>query len=241
MPEMINFINLNMKKYLFTIGVASIFLVCGCATSRPESTSVSSATTQEKTTKIIETQQSQQSIAVKSQLLKRYEIQKNIKLLPDPEEFEALEKLNLGSEADWITYNNPQKGLEMMIPYNGKWLNPVYSLNPYDQNNDTIYFGTILEGGEGYGHWTSGQKLRFLPAESKEKTLDRLKQEYKDPDDILKTQTFTIADKEIVEYELEGMCQGGGTIIIGPKYNYELSTECGPNTRQEIITTMRFL
>lgn len=190
----------------------------------------------------------------KRTLIVRNQVAKFTSQLPDTCEFAKIESLHFFStektewqqavnpETDWVTYKNPEKGLEVSIPYNPNWGSPTYQLNPYDEYNNRLSFGTINIRGEGCGAWIPGtQRLDFIPAETKEKTLARLQKE----SDTLKfgysIKSFTIDGKDVVEYNKDGLCGGGGTIIIGKKYNYELSTVCYANTREDIIKSMKFI
>ncbi len=136
----------------------------------------------------------------------------------------------------------------MSIPYNPNWGSPEYKLNPYDEYDNGLSFDTINFSGEGCGTWLGeNQRLDFIPAETKGETLARLQQEEEQERETLKyaseydIKTLTIDGKEVVEYNKLSLCGGGGTIVIGEKYNYELSTKCGSNTREDIIKSMKFI
>lgn len=177
-------------------------------------------------------------------LIQRDEIEKFRSQLPDPCNFDEIDALHFSTdqETDWATYRNLEKGLEISIPHNPIWGSPQYRLNAYDEYNNGLSFGTINVRGEGCGSWIPGmQRLDFKPAKTKEAVLRRLQKE----SDALKfgysIRSLSIDGKDVVEYTKDGMCAGGGTIVIGKKYNYELSTVCYANTREDIIKTMKFI
>lgn len=176
-------------------------------------------------------------------VIKRDKIDSFKTQLPEPCEFDKIDALNFSTnkENNRAIYKNLAKGLEVSIPYNSEWGSPKYRLNPFDEEKNGIAFGTINVRGEGCGAWVVTQRLTFLPAESKEATLKRLQKESAAEKFPYSIDTLTIGDKEVIEYNKDGMCAGGGTIIIGKKYNYELSDTCGSNTREDIIKSMRFI
>src|SRR3989338_8491457 len=101
-------------------------------------------------------------------LIKRSEIAQYKAELPEPCEFEKIDALHFNDEETaWATYRNPEKGLEIYIPYNPEWGAPEYRLNPYDESPDGLSFGRINVRGEGCGAWTVTRSIRFLPAETK--------------------------------------------------------------------------
>ncbi len=163
--------------------------------------------------------------------------------LPEPCDFEKIDALHfsVNEENSLATYKNLEKGLEVSIPYNSEWGSPKYRLNPFDEEKNGISFGTINVRGEGCGAWVVTQRLTFLPAQSKDATLKRLKKESDSEKFPFVINTMQVGDKEVIEYIRDGMCGGGGTIVLGKKYNYELSDTCGPNTREDIIKSMRFV
>lgn len=176
-------------------------------------------------------------------VIKRNQIDSFKSKLPEPCEFDKIDALHFSTnqENNWATYKNSEKGLEVSIPYNSEWGSPEYRLNPFDEDKNGISFGTINIQGEGCGAWVITERLSFLPAQTKEATLRRLQKESAAEEFPYSIDTLTVGDKDVIEYEKDGLCGGGGTIIIGKKYNYELSKTCGSNTREDIIKSMRFV
>lgn len=176
-------------------------------------------------------------------LIQRNQIAKFETELPDPCEFDQIDALNFSTdqETDWVTYRNSEKGLAISIPYNPNWGSPKYRLNAYDEYEDGLSFGTINVRGEGCGAWVPGtQRLDFIAAETKEEVLSRLQKESDELEFGYSIKSLSIDGKDVVEYIKDGMCGGGGTIVIGKKYNYEFSKTCSANTREDIIKTMEF-
>jgi len=176
-------------------------------------------------------------------LIERDQIGSFIAKLPEPCEFDKIDALHFSTYEgnEWASYKNLEKGLEASIPYNSEWGASEYRLNPFDEEENGISFGTINVRGEGCGAWMITERLAFLPFETKEATLKRLEKESAAENYPYTINSLTIGDKEVVEYDKDGMCGGGGTIVIGKKYNYEFSQHCGSNTNEDIIKSMKFV
>ena len=174
--------------------------------------------------------------------------------LPNECDLEAIKALKLYSlegsdwqapvnpESEMVIYSDPDRGLEMSIPFNSEWGADQYQLNPYDFDGERILFGNIFEAGAGCGSWVSGsQSLKFLDAKTLKETLADLELESNAMGFKYSIRTFKVGDKDVVEYIKDGVCAGGGTIIIGRKFNYELSKTCSANSRLDIIELMQFV
>jgi len=163
--------------------------------------------------------------------------------LPDVCDFEAIDALGLNDdEVEWVGYQNESKGLAVKLPYNPEWGMEAYQIEPFAEINDAVFFGAITVRGEGCGSWVSGnQQLNFLPIETKDEVLERLQVESDALEFGYEIKSLTVGGIEVVEYSKDGLCGGGGTIIIGEKSNYELATTCGPNTREDLIESMEFI
>jgi len=225
--------------------IAVVLVATGC--SKTEDTKTQELTEPVAPT-VEETQEQEETKApivdASRTLIQRNQIAKFETELPDPCEFEKIDALHFSTdqETDWATYRDSEKGLEISIPYNSNWGSPNYLLNAYDEYDNGLSFGTINVRGEGCGAWVSGtQRLDFIPAETKEEVLSRLQKESDALEFGYSIRSLSIDGKDVVEYIKDGLCGGGGTIVIGEKYNYELSTTCYPNTREDIIKTMKFI
>lgn len=229
------------------VSLIAVTVLMGAGCSKTQDT-----TTQEPTDSVTPTVEEPQkqtenktSLSDESRaLIQRNQIAKFETELPDPCKFDEIDALHFSTdqETDWATYRNSEKGLEIAIPYNPNWGSPKYRLNAYDEYDNGLSFGTINVRGEGCGAWVPGtQRLDFIPAETKEEVLNRLKKESDALEFGYSIKSLSIDGKDVVEYIKDGMCGGGGTIVIGEKYNYELSTTCYVNTREDIIKTMKFI
>ena len=177
-------------------------------------------------------------------VINRSEVTSFIPELPEPCEFEKIKQLNFSARdmSETVRYRNEEQGIQMQIPYNAIWGYPIYRLNPYDQIENKLVYGTINVQGEGCGAWIQGtESITFLPAERKETVLDRLRKESEALEFGYSIEEYTIDGKEVVNYIKDGMCGGGGTIVIGEKANYELATFCSSNLDVELIESMEFI
>ncbi len=177
-------------------------------------------------------------------LISRGQIQTFRSQLPDPCEFGKIDTLHFSTldTTATTTYTNREKDIEFSLPYNPELGFPKYRLNPYDEYNGEVFFGSIYAIGEGCGSWVSGTtKLKFLPAETLQETLSRLEKMSDDSEYGYEIKVLSIGGKTVVEYLNNLMCDGGGTIIIGKKYNYEFSSRCGLATDKNIIKSIKFI
>jgi len=175
-------------------------------------------------------------------LIRRDQLDNYLLQLPDPCDIEQVQANNLYEfqETAWTTYANPQKGLEIKIPYNPDWGSPRYKLNLYDETGNKLLYDGIFFGGEGC-IWTASIWIEFQPAESKTALLKRLEKEKASlgPDYSFEIKTFKIDDKEVVQYTKGELCGGGEVIVIGRKYNYSFQNYCGGDLREDMIKTMK--
>jgi len=129
------------------------------------------------------------------------------------------EDFNQSPYNKWANYQNKERGISLNIPYNDQWGNDQYRLNPYEQINNSLIFGPI-RGGEACS-WTRVYKLEFLPVKSASEVIGSL----------LGTEKFitqkTFSGLTAVEYESSGLLQYANLEIIGQKFNYRLTMDCG--------------
>lgn len=242
---------LNHKYFLALALLTFALIQVGCTKTEETTQVIPDATvsaideTQTSTdeSQTVSEEESQQT-AEERTLIERNQVAQFKSELPDPCAFDEIDALHFSdaSETEWVAYSNPEKGLEVSIPFNPTWGAPKYQLKAYGEDEKGIVFGNINLRGEGCGAWVAGtQRLDFIPTESKEAVLERLQKESDALEFGYAIKSLTVGDKDVVEYTKDGMCGGGGTIVIGKKYNYELSTTCGPNTREDLIKTMKFV
>ena len=168
-----------------------------------------------------------------------------------------------GDAADTLVeYSNPEKGVAFKIPYNPKWGDEKYRINPYDeiesgvtwnpydQTEPGITFGSIFTGLEGCG-WIRWFYLGF----EKTQPADAVLKELNDPKkyaysaagqgDVFRPIKKTINGLEVVEFQADDMCGPHGVIVIGKKYNYHFSAACyldqGLNIFEQMVKTMEVL
>lgn len=141
-----------------------------------------------------------------------------------------------------VVYKNRAKGIQFSLPYNPEWGAPEYRLNPYDEDVDGVSFGSILQGAEGGNIWTEGTvRLDFVPTSTQAELIAELESESKSEEIEYDITTHTINGKQVVEYTKLGLCQGGRTVILGEKHNYQLTDLCSSAFYEELIETMEFV
>lgn len=155
------------------------------------------------------------------------------------------EKFNADPADSEVVYSSSKKGISIKIPYNASWGNETYSIQPYDELNmdsvDQIAFGPIGIF-EGCG-WVRSWFLRFMPVQTAETVIETAKADSGCFD--CNPEVLNINKLPVVKYTLGGLCTYPTMVVIGKKYNYELTPLCGDESSfdkmQSIIETAAFL
>lgn len=124
------------------------------------------------------------------------------------------EVLNVDPANTRVIYSNSDKGISLQVPYNENWGGPKYKLNPFDFNDDVLYFGA-MEGNEGCS-WSRTYSLTIKPAASSAKVVAGVEKG-------IKAIKKKINNLDVVEYAVGDMWWMSNIEIIGKNYNYQLS------------------
>lgn len=171
----------------------------------------------------------------------------NVSQLNPSSDPKCYEKFNRENPNVIEKYENRDEGISIKLPYNAKWGNETYKINPYDKWNDEngiryILFGPIT-GFEGCS-WARNYALYFFPAKSAEERMEELKQT---PNYfeifIVEPNRKLINGLDVIEYQSRGLCDNGELEIIGKKYNYVLRPLCGSDFEflESIVESIRFI
>lgn len=179
-------------------------------------------------------------------VVESYDVSSDTRILATAGRSDDCRKFNDHEATQLIRYENQEKGISVAIPYNPAWGDNTYKVNPYDETENGIEFGPIFSGDEGSCGWHRLFRLSFDKAESSKTLIQRINET---PGFIVgdlvagKVEQKNIHNFNVVEYFFEGMCGGGGFVVIGKKYNYNFSRICaGPNPLfEKMLTTLQEL
>lgn len=156
------------------------------------------------------------------------------------------EQFNYDPPTTTVTYTNAAKGIKFEVPYNPKWGNDTFRINPYDEAPDGVYFGPIGQG-EGGGWGRMNETLIFEPAQSADRTIAELNS--KEGEFFTnKPYQATVDGKTVVKYSISTLGDFFGMVVIGPKYNYHFTywgDATNPNKYfgelENIVRTVEFI
>lgn len=152
-----------------------------------------------------------------------------------------------------VEYRNTEVGITFSVPYNPAWGNAKYKIRPFDEhrdargNVDSVWFGPSgpFEG----GGWVRWMFLSVRPASSTQDVIAALKAEAQRNGfiDENRIQTEDLGEgRQGVVYYSDGLCDLVSVVVIGKKFNYELSVPCGAENlvRESLLSvarTIRFI
>lgn len=156
------------------------------------------------------------------------------------------EQFNYDPPTTTVTYTNAAKGIKFEVPYNPKWGNDTFRVNPYDETANGVDFGPIGQG-EGGGWGRMNEQLIFEPAMSADRVIADL--------NAKEGEFFTnkpyqakVDDKTVVKYSMSALGDFFGMIVIGSKYNYHFTywgEATNPNKYfgelENIVKTVEFI
>ncbi len=156
------------------------------------------------------------------------------------------EKFNYDPPTTTVTYTNAAKGIKFEVPYNPKWGNDTFRINPYDEMAEGISFGPIGQG-EGGGWGRINEQLIFEKAQSADRVIAEL--------NAKEGEFFTnkpyqakVGDKTVVKYSISTLGDFFGMIVVGPKANYHFTywgDAANPNhyfgELENIVKTVEFI
>jgi hypothetical protein len=124
------------------------------------------------------------------------------------------------------TYQNKEKGIIVKLPYNQNWGDTKYKANIYDDiNNNIVAFGCLVNDPEA-GAIKRQYYLNFLPAKSVDKVMADLA-EWENPVKI------EVNNLTVVKYTQTKLCSHPTLQVIGDKFNYEFTYQCGQGLEEE--------
>ena len=154
-----------------------------------------------------------------------------------------LGKFNTSPATTTFIYNNIQKGIEVLLPWNPLWGTKDHKIAQYEmvKNSSEIRFGFMDVCGEGAGCLWRQFSLTFLPA----KTLAEEKKDRISTDTVAQ-EVLNINGMTVLNVADEGLCAAHTLTVIGKKYNYDFSSACGLSEEglaqlKKIIATMKFV
>lgn len=150
------------------------------------------------------------------------------------------EQWNTEAPTTTVAYNNPQKGIEIVLPFNPLWGTKNYKAAPYETTKDGIDFGFMEICGEGAGCLARQYSLSFSPAKS-------LSDEMKPTAPTMTVKSFKVGTVMVVQADEEpGLCSATFLTVIGKKFNYSFSGPCGLSSAdveklKTVIATIKFI
>ena len=121
-----------------------------------------------------------------------------------------------------VSYSNLLRGISISIPFNEKWGNEKYRINPYDEMGEAILFGPI-ESFEACA-WVRSYSILFTKAETSEQVVSDLQ---KEGELSFGPVIEMMNNLTIVKYETLGLCSVPRIQVIGKKFNYDIGPTCG--------------
>lgn len=152
-------------------------------------------------------------------------------MFPSPQVCEQDFHFNADPPDAIIPFSNSLKGIGFDVPFNAKWGNEQYRLNPYDETADTIEFGRIQDLGA--CSWLRSYRMKVLPARSAEEALESILNNPSTGEITLQPTIVTVGDFTTVRYVVEGKCNHPLVELVGKKYNYEFMVGCGMRDQQQ--------
>ena len=151
------------------------------------------------------------------------------------------EDFNTAPANQWVQYSDSQLGVKFKVPYNALWGSSRFRINPYEEYESSILFGpySIWEACS----WFRSYQLKPVPHLSFNDAFNSIKS---DPATELSAKKININGLDVITYspsdEVIGGCQWPTFRVIGRKFDYVLSPQCGQNgdfkILEEVIQTM---
>lgn len=154
-------------------------------------------------------------------------------------------KFNTDPANTYVNYRNQDKGLSIEMPFNQKWGNDQYRIDPYEvvAENQRVHFSYVmpLEGCS----WYRPEYLTFLPQKSLTESIQEIESEF-EGDCRVTTQVIVINEMDVIKYEPPcGMAYFVYYRVIGEKFNYELFSSFNQPERvtelENMIKTIKFI
>lgn len=123
-----------------------------------------------------------------------------------------------------IQYSNANRGISVKLPYYESWNTKYRPVSKYDENGDSVNFGSKFrfEGGE----FVRQYALTFRKAQTADSLIKEIKQTIDKQLLIEEPTEQKINGLSIVRYTDSGLCEYPTMTVIGQKYNYEFRPTC---------------
>lgn len=134
------------------------------------------------------------------------------------------ENFNFDPPTTSVTYENPEKGIRVELPYNPVWGSNNYRIRPYDVciEECSFYHNTVLFGpiGRSEGGWTRHKYLLRFEAP---KTAEKLLSDTFGSGIILPPYKTTINGLDVIKSADRGLMESFRIMIIGKNYDYHFA------------------
>lgn len=136
--------------------------------------------------------------------------------------------LNKELANETVTYVSEQYGIQFDVPYNKRWGNADYRILPYQEHEQSILFGPLVEFENG---WIPLYKLDIVPKRSYDEIQANVFSTF---------EKKTINGFDVAEYSTVGMCDVEIVEVLGSRNNYQFYPVCDSQREQleKVIQTL---
>jgi len=155
-----------------------------------------------------------------------------------------------------VPYSSEEWGFSFDVPYNEKWGNEKYKLNPYDERVDWAGGKDYRTGSEIYAAivygpigvfeacgWIRNFRVEIVEKKTADEILESLSRadDYEFLKEIYQPEKSSVNNLEIVKYRDYGLCSYSITIVIGKKYNYIFEPLCNGGFLDEEVNSVKLI